>query len=1004
MPYCPECSIAVPDDVTCCPTCGASLQSTPTTEPDGLEQPRWDLDRLQATLSASLAPNYEVLRPLGQGGMGAIYLAREPALKRLVAVKVLAPSFAADNRARVRFEREARAAAAISHPNVVQVYAVGETKRSRLPYIVMQYVDGPNLEEWRLRRGRVSERDARRVIGEIAAALAAAHERDFVHRDVKPSNVLIEKETGRAFVADFGVSAALSSATHDTDTKLTSTGVVVGTPTYMSPEQGTSDPVTAKSDVYSLGVVAYQLLTGQLPFRAESAMGWAAAHLRDRPSATSERRPEISPAVGRMIDRCLAKAPKDRPDADEIARGMLPSLETEIEWPPPGLLWLRGRSRGLIRMALTAVAGATLAAAALSFYPDIVAMSRGLLARFDFASDLAATVQRGRERIAGGPLMLMYLWQTAVIVGLVTYCFAGVSFLFLAVRFLDRAVRQRMRGWNTDTLLDVAADHDGRTGMIVAGSGDFASFRESTRRKILLSRRGRSAAVLAGSSWIVVALGAHFLCLALGFAQPETTTTLLSATDVTLVLAPGGACLLGALACIMWERLLLGRLSRSHSFDAEPEDIARWYEGHPAEGARPAAALTYKQDRLAVWSSRFNIAALLLFAPVTLVGMVVASLATFTATRFPEWHRPGAASLTSSLEHVARHDPIEYARSSWAPYLPQRDSTPVEVATELLRVLNLSPGTPGGLPAYDIEIPSLFEWDAVEGRTGTDIAFERAFRQQIPADTLEMLSQLANHPRTGLLRRLSATPHIDVWNALSADGASGDSTISPQWISLRPTVMEAVRANVLAAVLDAAQEDPSGAAARLGENAGFGEHLLQAPLNTVNREGMYLLSNHALLPLASFERARGEIDRAVLLARAAEQLGMVRSLGDAVGLATDPSAFGEFTKAVTEDRIPSGYRILWLQQGWAGLCAYPREILIGPSRERITAMQAVADSVAHLPFAREGFRSSEARWRWPFTSARVAPDDTPKVMRALDRLFLGSMLRILACVDPSSAP
>jgi hypothetical protein len=216
--------------------------------------------------------------------------------------------------------------------------------------------------------------------------------------------------------------------------------------------------------------------------------------------------------------------------------------------------------------------------------------------------------------------------------------------------------------------------------------------------------------------------------------------------------------------------------------------------------------------------------------------------------------------------------------------------------------------------------------------------------------------------------------------------------------------MEAVRANVLAAVLDAAEANPIGAAARLGENAGFGEHLLQAPLNAINREGMYLLSNHALLPLASLERARGEIDRAVLLARAAEQLALVRNLGDAVGLATDPSDFGKFTKAVTEEKIPSGYRSLWLQQGWAGLCAYPREILIGPSRKRITAMQAVADSMGDLPFAQEGFRSSEAGWRWPFTSTRAAPDETPRLMRVLDRLFLGSMLRILACVDPSASP
>ena len=140
-----------------------------------------DVDKLQKTLASSLVPTYEVLRPLGQGGMGAVFLAKEPALKRLVAVKVLAPDLAKDTAARARFEREATAAAALSHPNVVRVYAVGETKRTKLPYIVMQYVEGPTLKEWHLRKTKIGEREARRIIGEVAAALAAAHERDLVH-------------------------------------------------------------------------------------------------------------------------------------------------------------------------------------------------------------------------------------------------------------------------------------------------------------------------------------------------------------------------------------------------------------------------------------------------------------------------------------------------------------------------------------------------------------------------------------------------------------------------------------------------------------------------------------------------------------------------------------------------------------------------------------------------------------------------------------------------------
>ena len=264
MPYCPECSASVPDGAASCPTCGAELVATPA---DGAEQepsPASDLELVTADLRHSLAPQYEYLRVLGTGGMGAVYLLREPALKRLVAVKVLAPWLAADARARTRFEREARAAAALSHPNVVRVYAEGETSGLRLPYIVMQYVEGPTLSEWMEQHRPASEREARRIIGEVASGLAAAHARQLVHRDVKPSNVLVEHDTGRAYVVDFGVSAALATSPSEEATRLTATGTVTGTPVYMSPEQASGETVTPKSDVYSLGIIAYELLVGEL--------------------------------------------------------------------------------------------------------------------------------------------------------------------------------------------------------------------------------------------------------------------------------------------------------------------------------------------------------------------------------------------------------------------------------------------------------------------------------------------------------------------------------------------------------------------------------------------------------------------------------------------------------------------------------------------------------------------------------------------------------------------
>ncbi len=169
MPYCPECSSYVPEQVDRCPTCGASLVPTPSQGSEPRAPLPMDTQQVAADLRLALETEYQFLKLIGVGGMGAVLLFREIALKRLVAVKVLAPSLAADTSARARFTREARAAAALSHPNVVRVYAVGETAGLKLPYIIMQYVEGPSLADWMQQHPRATERGARRVIGEVAA-------------------------------------------------------------------------------------------------------------------------------------------------------------------------------------------------------------------------------------------------------------------------------------------------------------------------------------------------------------------------------------------------------------------------------------------------------------------------------------------------------------------------------------------------------------------------------------------------------------------------------------------------------------------------------------------------------------------------------------------------------------------------------------------------------------------------------------------------------------------
>src|SRR5262245_5679598 len=217
--------------------------------PPEVEPEERDFMRL---LEKALSPSYTLVKRLGSGGMGAVYLARDPVLKRLVAVKVMAPMLAADADARARFEREAQSVASISHPNVVSVYSVGELENG-VPYLVMQYIEGETMAERLQKDGPLDARSAKRVLGEVSSALAAAHRKGIIHRDIKPANILWDEDTGRAMVTDFGIAAVLERGDEREAVKITHTGTAIGTPAYMSPEQLLAEPVTEKTDIYSLG-------------------------------------------------------------------------------------------------------------------------------------------------------------------------------------------------------------------------------------------------------------------------------------------------------------------------------------------------------------------------------------------------------------------------------------------------------------------------------------------------------------------------------------------------------------------------------------------------------------------------------------------------------------------------------------------------------------------------------------------------------------------------------
>jgi eukaryotic-like serine/threonine-protein kinase len=292
-----------------------------------------------STARISLPDRYRVVRHLASGGMAAVWEAHDELLGRSVAVKVLASNLSEDERARKRFQREARAAAGLSsHTHVVTIYDVGE--HAGRVFMVMELMRGGSVAD-RLRQGRhFSDDTALRWLSEAAAALDTAHEAGVVHRDVKPANLLLD-DRDRLAIADFGIAQVAF------EDQLTATGQVLGTASYISPEQAVGEVATPASDRYALAVVAYELLTGTRPFQAEHFAAQARAHVEDEPPAASTRDPALPGGVDDVLDRGLAKDPDERwSSATEMVRELegalqpappLPATETtrRVAAPPP---------------------------------------------------------------------------------------------------------------------------------------------------------------------------------------------------------------------------------------------------------------------------------------------------------------------------------------------------------------------------------------------------------------------------------------------------------------------------------------------------------------------------------------------------------------------------------------------------------------------------------------------------------------------------------------------
>ena len=283
-----------------------------------------------------IADRYELEELVGTGGMSSVYRAHDRLLERDVALKVLHDQFTVDGDYVERFRREARSVAQLSHPNIVTVIDRGEQDGRQ--FIVFEYVDGENLKTLVEREGPLPEREAIELALQIARALGFAHEHGLVHRDVKPQNVLLNGD-GQAKVTDFGIARSL-----DVHGGLTQTGTVMGTSDYIAPEQARGRRADAQSDIYSLGAVLYELLTGEVPFPGDNFVAVALRHINEPPPSVRERRPELSPRLDAAIRRAMAKDPHERfGSMDEFCTELAACLEPETAMSAAETMVVPGR-------------------------------------------------------------------------------------------------------------------------------------------------------------------------------------------------------------------------------------------------------------------------------------------------------------------------------------------------------------------------------------------------------------------------------------------------------------------------------------------------------------------------------------------------------------------------------------------------------------------------------------------------------------------------------------
>ena len=339
---CFRCHTPVPENSKFCLSCGADISGA-----GGATSSR-SIDVVRERLQRIVEGKYRIEKLLGKGGMGAVFLAHDMTLEREVAIKVLPPDVAQDEQVVRRFQQEAKTAAKLDHPNIIPIYRV--ESEGGLNYFVMKYISGTSLEDLLEKKVPLPVPEIQRILWEAACAIGHAHQRGVVHRDVKPANIMFDHD-GRVMLTDFGISKALQAATG-----FTATGMIIGTPHYMAPEQGKGAPVDGRADQYSLGVVGYRMITAELPFSGDSVHTIIYKHIYEAPPLASAKRPGIPGSLTVAISRALSKEPDQRyATMEEFATAVWP--EQPVAAPVRGRSAARPRPRATAD-ALTEITGA----------------------------------------------------------------------------------------------------------------------------------------------------------------------------------------------------------------------------------------------------------------------------------------------------------------------------------------------------------------------------------------------------------------------------------------------------------------------------------------------------------------------------------------------------------------------------------------------------------------------------------------------------------------------